>query len=459
MATSTDVTINDVQYSILSAPPESSAVVLAERDALNGSLDLKTLVDDLASVGQFISIAYNAINASGPKHGIAELLIEVQNLGYDITKLCDKSAVTVSSFKSTSQRILMELQAAYQYLLDGLEDMAVDSLACLSTLAEKMAKAAYELQQNFEEQEKKVKTALGNTIKTKIKEETHAIEMEERQKELVHLEKRQKELIDESRVNEEEARKSREEYERKEDEEIGKIKTGVMETVLNAVTSHVKLGTMLFGSSRKDARERQGEWKKKSVRQLEIEKEFRKQRNERLGKLTEFLMEMEKRKSEQSESETAATFLHQACGALKELSAVMMRAALFWTQLQKHCQSLAEYGIKDQIERCMQRDSEEKRLRIWTSTGFKVKAVTYYAKWVALHGMCHEYMGHIRNTQGKLYKYISENPTRNESRDSLPELVKNFSADISSAQENIKRLDFKADEDIKRIEQIENIDE
>ena len=203
---STNVKIGETEYSILTEPAESSAVVLAEKDKLNGSLDLKVLVDDLGRVGKFIRIAYNAIGAGGARPELTKLQIEVQNLGYDITKLCDKSAITVAKFKSTSGTILEELKGAYQYLLDGLEDMAVDSLANLSTLAGKMAAAAEELQKDFEKQEMKVRATLENTMTTNTKLAESAKEMKIKQIELKEDEKKQKDDIEKFRKDIEEDR-------------------------------------------------------------------------------------------------------------------------------------------------------------------------------------------------------------------------------------------------------------
>ena len=42
--------------------------------------------------------------------------IKIQRLGYDVMKLCDKSAVTVPKFKRTSSTILTNLQTAYEYI-------------------------------------------------------------------------------------------------------------------------------------------------------------------------------------------------------------------------------------------------------------------------------------------------------------------------------------------------------
>lgn len=226
-----------------------------------------------------------------------------------------------------------------------------------------LARAASELQKDFEEQELKVRATLENAQKTHVFEERQVIKMKQKQAKL--KEKAQKDLIECYRKLEEDAKKDREAYEKK---EVCKIKTGALESILNAVAK-------LLGGSRSDGRERADKWKESSIiyKKLEIEKENRGLRNDSIQQLT---CEMQVCKDQQSETETAIKFLHQTCSALKELSVVMLRATLFWSQLQQHCRSLAEDGTKTQIEKCLARDSEEKCLRVWTSTGFKVKAVT-----------------------------------------------------------------------------------
>lgn len=146
------VVIFEENYSLRSIPDPESALVLQERKnlSLNGSLDLRTLVTDLAQVGGFIRIAYYATAGAGPSEDMHKLQMQIQNLGFEITDLCAKSAVTVSNFSRTTRTILQELKGAYQFLLDGFEDMAIDRIAGLSVLANKMANAALELKNAFE---------------------------------------------------------------------------------------------------------------------------------------------------------------------------------------------------------------------------------------------------------------------------------------------------------------------
>lgn len=156
-----------------------------------------------------------------------------------------------------------------------------------------------------------------------------------------------------------------------------------------------------------------------------------------------------------------AEFLHHAVSALKGLAAVMQKAVFFWEKLQEHCQNLADDGIKNKVAKVMNIDSEEKRLKIWTSSAFKKQAITYFAKWVALYSMCGDYMGEIGMTQKELYVYITENPTRDECRAKLRELCQDFNKDADSAEAKSEELNsrtMKEIDDLKKAEGKEDED-
>ena len=108
------VVIGDTTYSMVELPRNDTDLVVAVRKKLLGHIDLQQLVQDLGRVGRCIQVAYNGVVVAGPK--FTELQIEVQRLGYDVTRLCDKSAVTVSKFKRASTTICTDLQATYEYI-------------------------------------------------------------------------------------------------------------------------------------------------------------------------------------------------------------------------------------------------------------------------------------------------------------------------------------------------------
>ena len=94
-------------HSLLSAPNPSSQLVLARKKRLTGDLDLEKFVEYIGHVSKFIKIAYNGINAAGPR--FTDLQIKVQSLGYDITKLCNNSSVTIDSFRGTAETVSSRL--------------------------------------------------------------------------------------------------------------------------------------------------------------------------------------------------------------------------------------------------------------------------------------------------------------------------------------------------------------
>ncbi len=356
------VEIEGESYSLTTLPAESSAVVLVEKDKLLGAVDLKTLVDNLGIVGGFIRVAYNGVGAAGPR--FTEVQIEIQCIGYDVTKLGDKLALTVAKFKKASRTILTDLQATYEYLLDNLEEMAVMTLADVSKIAGEIVKAALELHHDFEEQQKKVVATLEGTHHAKGEE---AQRIRELQKERAKMEEEKKEQ---------------------------------MKLMQDAAT-------------------------------LELEAEAR-------------------RRHLESKEDEAVHGIADSPEALKELSAVMMQAALFWKQMQDHCRSLAESDLQRQVEKAM-KYPEEKRLKVWTSSAFKRKAVEFYAGWVALHSVCAVYMERIKLTQKDLYLYIQENPTYEQSRQNLKALAEELLTDLRMGQKAITDKEFQTQEEIKAL--------
>lgn len=88
----TDIFIDGEQFSLVSIPNTDSKLVQRAKGHLLDSLDLHSLVEDLGKLGNFIRVAYNGVA------GHTEIQIKVQRVGYKITKLADKSAVTVHKF-------------------------------------------------------------------------------------------------------------------------------------------------------------------------------------------------------------------------------------------------------------------------------------------------------------------------------------------------------------------------
>ena len=440
------VEIDDEEYSLDVVPADKSKVVVAEKEKLLGAVDLKTLVDDLGRVGAFIRIAYNGVGAAGPK--FTEIQIEIQTLGYDVTRLCDQSALTVSKFKKASSTVLTDLQATYGYLLDNMEELAIETLSSVSKIAGDMEKAAMELHDEFKQEEKKVESALVKTQKAKG-EEAQRIEDKRKEREQLEVERqKEEELMKDAQRLEREAEAERRQTEMKEDEAIRSIgaPNNPLKIMLNAFTS--PFGAKMFDER---AAEKQAKhWKEKRIDALKKENEFRQQRYEALSRMTSFASKIKDCQTEANMAEAAADALHEAIGALKELSAVMMQAVQFWKQMQDHCKSLAEDNMTKQVEKAM-KYPEEKRLKVWSSKPFKMKAVQFYAGWVALNSVCTVYVEHIKLTQKDLYEYLRENPTYEQSRENVKTLAERFLTDLKKDQQAIADKEFEAQEQIKAL--------
>ena len=437
-----EIEIDGETYALDKIPSEDTSIVKAETERLLGVIDLRALVSDLGRVGGFIRIAYNGVGAAGYQQ--TEQQIEIQQLGYDITKLCDKSALTVAKFKKASNSVLVDLQCTYGYLLDNLEEMALETLAAVSKLAGQMEKAALELRDDFEAEEKKVIKALKNT---QIAKKIQASKVEEEKKKRIQLEediKREQELIKDHQEKEREAEARRRALEQKEDKAISDIGSVSFKSLANAFTT-ATLRVKVFDDD--DAQKKAAKLRQNRLDALEAEKAIREKRQEALANMSAFTAKLRQCNNDQEMAECAVDALHEAIGALKHLSAVMMQAALFWKQMQDHCSSLAETEMQSQIERAL-KISEEKRIKVWTSNSFKYKAIQFYSGWVALNSVCAVYMEQIKETQQDLYKYITENPTYEESKRILPDLAEKFMVDLQSDQKALKEKDLKAQEEI-----------
>ena len=443
------VVIADTTYSLMELPRTDTQLVVAERAKLLGKIDLKALVQDLGCVGKCIRVAYNGVTAAGPK--FTELQIEIQDLCYDVTKLCDKSAITVSKFKRACTTILSDLQTTHEYLLDNFEDLALETLAAVSKIAGQMAAAAEELHKDFEDEAMKVR---GVAKKTKREHGAQATLVQDRKQEEEELKikyEHQQKVIEDARKAEEEAERTYREYEMKEDKAIENLGDGNLLTrVANGLTSKF-FGTRLF-DVQGTKQQKISHWKKKKREALEKRKERESMRKEAYQQLTDFAVSIGKCNGEKEMAEAAVQALHKAMNGLQMLAALMIQAALFWKQMEEHCKALGEDKMKQTVENAMQRYDDAKRRKLWTSNGFKTDAVNFYAGWVALDGVCGEYMLAIQETQRDLYKYITENPSYEEAEVNVKKLAIEFQKDLQEVQKAIKERETETDEEIRSLE-------
>ena len=438
------------EYSMTVTPPADSPVVEKEKENLRGVLDLKSFVNDLGRIGKCIRVAYNGIGAAGPK--FQGLQIQVQRLGFGISKLCDRSAVTIASFKTTTTTVLFRLKGAYQFLTDNRERMALDMFKTLAELAGKMAKAAENLQEEFESQEVKVNDALEEIQRRGSYEEIEIMELRAQQELAKVNVKEQEKLAREYAKLEADFRAERLRAERKEDKAMSS-RSGFLGRLGNAVTSMFGLGNLFDDSS--DAAAKANRWRQRSIEKLENEKEHRKLKQEALQVMAELVHDIKSMEGKEKLADVAVKALHKASWSMKQLIRLLRQAATFWNQLKVHCQGLAD----EKIEQFVANYTEEERRYYWNSLVFKQNMFIYMSKWVALNNVSGMYLDQIRETQKDLYNYIMENPTHEDSKRDLQKLASDFEEDLKAEEERIREQNFKAQQEILQLEAAEKAEE
>ena len=449
----TDV-VNGETFNLVTVPDAKSKMVQNTKSALLGSLDLASLVDDLGKLGNFIHVAGNT-----------EVQSKVSKVGNKITNLADKSAVTVHNFKRASQDVLQELQGTFQFLLDGMEEMALEPLSLLSSVAADMAKAAEELHNDFEKATADVIDALEDTRKAKstqeekkktLEQERKESEMrklkaEELQKSALEEEENAKAFYNEAQAREDKAMEAQDSMVALADAFSGVMKAAAAAATLDMDRAAETLEKIGDKTRHKEAMKMANEEKKKQIERMYEQRQIR---QDALLQCIEFTEKIKNCKHDDALADAAIEALHSSIVALKSLSVIMMNTALFWQQMQIHCESLAKGDVQKLVEKVMTYD-ENKRLKFWTSNAFKVKAVQYYSKWVALDDVCEVYMLQIKDTRRDLYSYLEDNPTIEQAKKNLRQLAETFAADFKKAQEKLEEEEQKGLEEKKSIENSE----
>ena len=438
------VTIGDECFSILEPPSQGAVVVKEETEFLLGSVDLQCLVADLGRLGNLIRLAYNGVA------GYTDLQIKIREVGYNITKLCDKSAVTVAKFKQASGSIVIDLKSTYEFLLDGLEDIALATLSSVATVAKDMAAAADQLHQDFDNESKRVEEALKLTMMTRGSEDERKKQLRIKEKELQENAK----LAAQQKLDAENEYQSHEERYKeaeKREKEFQASASNLFKAIANAFVAPLAAGLLRLRVFNTDADLKSSRLaREEKLQHLEEMKKQREIRSKALQDIAEFTKQIENCKDDSELAEVAIGALHSAVGGLQQLSKIMLKATLFWRQMQVHCEQLTQERMKKMIETAMAK-KEQESLRVWTSNGFKTQAIKYYAKWVALDGVCATYMGRIKETQSNLYAYLTENLTLDEARIKVRDLAAVFGKELEDEQKAICEKNAADAEEIKRL--------
>ena len=418
------VMIDDTNYSMVELPGSETKLVVDERRKLLNHIDLRTFVKD--DVEWCIQTAYHGMEEAGPEY--VNLKIEVQELGYHVTRLCHKSAYTVSKFKTESTTILTDLQAMYGYLLDGFEGMALKTLSSLSDVAGQMARAAEELHNSFDEEVRIIKQLLE---KTQVTEADEKLTAKQRKKERISLGKKI-ELEKQQETEAQEKRKAADlkyhQSEREENEAIEKFndkKTGFVEFLYELALSLTDGKGIGQGLKSRESHYKALKEKKEHDREIKMLRE--EEEKQASHAVTELFFQLQHYESKVS----SAKALHTAIKGLQTLRVTMMQAAFFWENMHEYCNTISNTKLKDKIAKEMREHNDKQQLKSWISMPFKKQLISFNAGWVALDDVCGKY---IEVTQKDPNEDIKEDPTLEELKaDNNPTLVAQFQKDVQDA--------------------------
>ena len=451
--TKAEVDYDGHTYSLDTIPGVDTPLVIREQERLWGIINSEALINDLGQLGNCIGIVYHGVT------GIDELKIEIDlhQFCYDVIKLCDKSAVAVKNFKNVSTASLSSLKAIYGFLMNSFEELAIATLAHVNDEVMQMGNIAEELRKEFDNQVEKLMTVLEKTVNCETLEEfkrkRQEIEAEKEkqeklQKEAAEAQQKAEQLAQDADAKENEAIRTI--MDLKEDEHARDENTGLCKKLVNAFTGHSSRQTAALNASLRTNEEKAKAAREERIKHLMEVQQKQEMCSKALAELAEYAKQIQNMEADKSNMKTVIYALHNSIQALKSLSAVMIQAALFWYQLQEHCEHLAKGEMKEMIEKALKYD-EDRRLKFWNSKGFKSKAIQYYAGWVALDHVCGIYMERIMLTQRELYTYIQEALRPEEAREKVKELCTKFVKDLESKQ---KAMADKKEEQLKEMEEL-----
>ena len=510
------IKISGETFDITEAPSADSSYVQEQVVEIASGIVVSKLNDDLRDMGRFTRIALHcAVVRADPK-----LEGNIQEFGIRLATLCDDSAIAIGRFQRTSTTVIETLQAGYSYLLEGLEDMALDNLEDVQHAAEEMEVISKELHERFEDESKALKSMKdewGIEVSEEEQEMTKLfLEAKEQAEKAMKKKKSEDEnpgmLLDEVREERKEdtekieqaikdAEKSKlsaEEQTRQaqnvlsqqirdqsllqleknqamevQARDLGGSTVSQMQSRVRDLESFLGNGWKCFWSSGSTIRSKRSEKdhlrerldkvaKHEKVIREKMDQMALKQRSinqqqsevdRRRSDITKFQsqMEMEQRALESLQKElllmaekrkfdlirtideklqqrdyagAAMDVIAATKNSLMSIAVTMLQVAGFWNRMAAIAKELQSERVRKRVKKAVECMSPEKRLKVWTSQGFKKDAIANYAKWVSYRVLCNEYMKGITSTRAELYACLKEPILPTEAAEKLKVLLK-----------------------------------
>ena len=461
------------EYSLLEGPDKNSKYVVEAKEKLIQRLQINELAADLSNVGKFLLMAHCGVM------GHLQLEIQVRKRLQSVVKLCNDTVFTLNEFDRASDSAISNMASAYQYLMEGFEDIALDTLKEVGETSKNMAVESSMLQQRFGIEANEVERVHEQTLikrdqfdeanmKTtltiqKLKQDESLAEKklneatsdeQKAMKELEETMKKENEIIEKRREVARDLEKELEQVQKNLDAADDEARiacdqtaTGFLAGIGKGLThlvgnktdddvreekvqisyknvEHQHKTALLKSKEKKDAEDKAAEIQKKlrelQAKELELS---RKNREEALKRMTEVAKKLLESQFEDGIQKEALDCLHHALTTLKSLQSIMRLAEKFWRETYSACNAVTGHGMTKQVARLQQTVDEDIRKRLWNATGLKMDAVKYYAQWVAIQQMCSISRVSLTNSQRQVHMFTRQNPTKEEGKKLLKILV------------------------------------
>jgi hypothetical protein len=351
-----------------------------------------------------------------------DLQMKVQRAGYALTRLGERASVALESSRHVADKLLDDLETVYSLLVDDLDDIALSTLRSANHGSSTLAQSSRALADDFESCATDLQATLEATLEKRADQEARRAALS---RECDEYRIRLRQAVDSKNVTDE----SYEEADRLYREAVQRESVaGMKSTALQLAQVATFFGSILSSRASLHMVGLGGVTALSQVVEAEIlrvreEKavhlhERHKQRTSKLDisrDVAELTARLRLAREEDEVAECTVLSLEEAVKGLRCLSTVMLKAEVFWSQVETHCDRSDSNALQNVIESSKSL-APHRRAEIWTSDSFKKCAVVVYAPWVALHNVCGQYVDKMRGTRTELYRLL-EHPDRDEDAD------------------------------------------
>lgn len=142
---------------------ETFPIVVREKKDILKQMDLKTVINNLDNAVDLLDVSYHAV------YGFA-VQAKIFRLQKNLMDLNDKGIIVVGEFRDKSQTVQAELKAVFQWLVKGMESVAIGKLERFAVYAAGMSQQAQELADDYQKMADSTSAILEETMEESSKQ-------------------------------------------------------------------------------------------------------------------------------------------------------------------------------------------------------------------------------------------------------------------------------------------------